>query len=146
MGTSGVTAIARERTFSYASLNEHLLNQSLTKSIQRKDWDAVRRIVIGWSLNLTAFFGMLLVFCLYACQIHVSTAGSDIATHELLLSWAWSIFQRFIVNEPALILAGKGLPILFSSAFCANVCGETVVNLLGLFMEGLTACLKQLRG
>ena len=133
------------RTYSYASLNEHLLAQSLTRSWVRKDWPAVRRIVFGWSLNLVLFFGMCLLFALYGCEIYLVTSAADVTGRELILSWAWSIFQRFIVNEPALILAGKGLPMLFSSAFCANVCGESIANLLGLIVEGLTAFIKQIR-
>ena len=133
------------RTFSYASLNEHLLVQSLTKSWARKDWKAVARILFGWTTNLLLFFGMCLVFALYACEIYLITSAADVTSRELILSWAFSIFQRFIVNEPALILAGKGLPMLFSSAFCANVCGESIANMLGLLVEGFVACLKEIR-
>ena len=134
----GRSLVKTERIYSYASLNEHFLSQSLTKSIQRKDWPAVRRILLGWGLNVFTFFAMILIFSLYACEIYHFTSNVDVTGQELLLSWAWSIMQRFVVNEPALILAGKGLPILFSSAFCANVCGETVANFLGLLVSALS--------
>ena len=134
-----------ERTYSYASLNEHLIAQSLTRSWARKEWKAVARILFGWSLNITFFFGLCLCFSLYACQIYQQTSTADIAGHELILSWAFSIFQRFVVNEPALILAGKGLPMLFSTAFCANVCGESMANMLGLIVSGVVGCIKQIR-
>ena len=62
-----------------------------------------------------------------------------------MLSWLWSVFQRFIVNEPVLILAGKGVPMLFSTALCANVCGETIANTLGLMVEAVMTCVKQIR-
>lgn len=140
----GKSIVKTERVYSYASLNEHFLSLSLSKSIQRKDWPAVRRILLGWGLNLFTFFSMILLFSLYACEIYHFTSDADVTGQELLLSWAWSIMQRFIVNEPALILAGKGLPILFSSAFCANVCGETVANLLGLLVSALSTLLKNL--
>ena len=107
------------RTYSYASLNEHLLVQSLTRSWARKDWRAVGRILFGWTANVVLFGGMCLLFALYGCEIYLATSAAEVTGRELILSWVWSIFQRFIVNEPALILAGKGLPMLFSSAFCA---------------------------
>ena len=133
------------RTYSYASLNDHLLAQSLTKSWARKDWKSVARILFGWTLNIAAFLGLCLCFSLYGCEIYANSNAAQVTGRELLLSWGWSIFQRFIVNEPALILAGKGLPILFSTAFCANVCGESIANMLGLAVSGVVTCLKQLR-
>ena len=39
----------------------------------------------------------------------VARAGN---TDELLIAWAFSAFQRFVLHEPSLILAAKGLPIL----------------------------------
>ena len=63
----------------------------------------------------------------------------------MLFSWGISIFQRFVVNEPLLILLYKGLPMLFTTAFCANVCGESVVNILGLIVEGIITCIKQIK-
>jgi len=67
-------------------------------------------------------------------------------TDDLLIAWALSAFQRFVLHEPTLILAQRGLPMLFASAFCANCCGETIVNLLSLFFEGLMAVAKEIRG
>ena len=67
-------------------------------------------------------------------------------TDELLISWALSAFQRFVLHEPTLILAAKGLPMLFGSAFCANCCGETIVNALSICFEGVMACLADLKG
>ena len=52
--------------------------------------------------------------------------------------------QRFVLHEPTLILAGKGLPILFASAFCANCCGETIVNLLNTFSTILLEAIKHI--
>jgi len=72
-----------------------------------------------------------------------SEAGN---TDELILSWALSAFQRFVMHEPTLILAAKGLPILFGSAFCMNCCGETIVNLLSLFFEVVVACIAEIKG
>ena len=75
-------------------------------------------------------------------------AGASVAgnTDELILSWAMSAAQRFILHEPTLILAGKGLPILFASAFCANCCGETIVNSLSLMFKIVLASIKEIKG
>jgi len=67
-------------------------------------------------------------------------------TDELLIAWVLSAFQRFVLHEPTLILAQKGLPMLFASAFCANCCGETIVNSLSLFFEAVMAVVKEIRG
>ena len=50
-----------------------------------------------------------------------------------------------VLHEPMLILAQKALPMLFASAFCANVCGETLVNLLTVFFESVLACVKHIK-
>ena len=31
--------------------------------------------------------------------------------------------------------------MLFTTALCANVCGETIVNILGLVVASITACI-----
>lgn len=131
--------------FADASLNEHLLAHSLTRSWQRKEWRSVGRILLGWTLNVILFFGLVLTFSLYSCEIYSITSAADVTGRELVLSWAWSIFQRFLVNEPALILAAKGAPMLFTTAFCANVCGESIANVLALMVSGIVTCLKQIR-
>ena len=133
------------RQYSYASLNEHLFAQSLTKSWERNDWRAVARILFGWSLNILLFFAMVLLFILYGCEIYHLTTAATITGQELVLSWAWSVFQRFIVNEPVLILVGKGAPMLFTTALCANVCGESIANLLGLIVAGIVTCIKEIK-
>ena len=62
-----------------------------------------------------------------------------------MLSWGFSLFQRFVVNEPILILVSKGVPMLFTTAFCANVCGETVVNLLTLAVSAIATCVRNIK-
>jgi len=59
---------------------------------------------------------------------------------------SFHVHQRFVLHEPTLILAGKGLPILFASAFCANCCGETIVNTITLFFDIILACVKEIKG
>ena len=141
------------RVYSYKSLNEGLLKASLTHSIERKDWSAVRKILFGWSANLTIFILLLFVFNLYGCQlfepretshttiVYETEGDQDFvgdnrsreggttealagSMDEFILSWCISLSQRFLFHEPTVILATKGLPILIGSGFCASLCGE----------------------
>ena len=66
------------------------------------------------------------------------------STTDFLYAWTFSALQRFVLHEPTLILAAKGLPILFASAFCTNCVGETIVNLLTLTFETLLTCITEL--
>lgn len=66
------------------------------------------------------------------------------STNDFLYAWFFSALQRFVLHEPTLILAAKGLPILFASAFCANCVGETIVNLLTVTFETLLTCIREL--
>ena len=53
------------REYSHASLNEHMLTKSLTRSLEERNWRRVAFIAAGWALNLVCFLGLLLVFVLY---------------------------------------------------------------------------------
>tara|TARA_B110000046_G_C12707173_1_gene279045 strand:+ start:230 stop:376 length:147 start_codon:yes stop_codon:yes gene_type:complete len=44
-----------------------------------------------------------------------------------------------------LILLSKGVPMLFTTELCANICGETAVNLLDLAVQGVAACIKEIK-
>ena len=48
----------------------------------------------------------------YGCQIYMLTAAVDLTGKELALSWAWSVMQRFVINEPILICAARYMPML----------------------------------
>jgi len=37
------------------------------------------------------------------------------------------------------------MPMLFTNAACANVCGESVANMIEVLVTGIAQCLKQLR-
>jgi len=130
--------------FSYASLNEHMLRLSLRRTLRMRDRAATARILFGWGCNWLLFFGMLTLFTLYGCEFR-SLFGASGHAEALMLSWAWSVGQRFIVNEPALIGLAKGLPMLFSSAFCANVCNETCANSVALMTDLIISFCKALR-
>ena len=126
----------KDRKFSYASLDDWMLTQSLTRSVSLRHWADVRRILFGWVASLVVWFGLLITFIFYACELFVGGG----MWQQLIFAWIFCVFQRFVVNEPVLILAAKGLPILFASEFFANFCGETIVNLLDLSIQGITAC------
>ena len=53
--------------------------------------------------------------------------------------------MRFLINEPALILLGKGLPMIFASTLCATCCGETAVMCLSVTVEAIVTCIKSLK-
>ena len=78
------------------------------------------------------------------CEFY-SVESEPTAGKALLLSWTWSVVQRFMINEPALIFVGKGFPMLVASEACANLCGETVANVVGVLFEVLLAIAKELK-
>merc|ERR1711939_171845 len=107
----GGMQVARDIELSYTSLNEHLLHVSLRHAFRRRDYACVAAIVGMWALSWAFFAGLLFTFSLYACEFHVQRR--DVRNQqEFLLSWGWSIFQRFLLNEPAGILLGRGVPKL----------------------------------
>ena len=63
----------------------------------------------------------------------------------LILAWLISCIQRFVLFEPTLILANKGLPMLFSSVFCATCCGEAIVESLSLLLTILAEAIKSIK-
>jgi len=126
----------KDRKFSYASLDDWMLVQSLTRSVHLRHWADVRRILFGWVASLVVWFGLLITFIFYACELFVGGG----MWQQLIFAWIFCVFQRFVVNEPVLILAAKGFPILFASEFFANFCGETIVNLLDLSVQAITSC------
>ena len=94
------------------------------------------------SISLT--IALLATFSLYGCEIYATYNGSATGD-ELLLSWLWSMGQRFLLHEPFLILAAKGLPMLFASEFCSNICSESLIAFLSVLAEAAVAFCKSLR-
>ena len=151
---SSPSAAQQERS----SDNEGVLQASLTHSWQRRNWRNVRRILFGWIANVILFFGMLLVFFLYGCELfEPSQYGDDNSTvpgnpDELLIAWSLSAVQRLLLHEPMLILAVNGLPMLLGSALCANEeetrrrCGKAVVNVFEAIFAVLAGGIKQSSG
>ena len=71
----------------------------------------------------------------------IKQAGNPV---ELIISWLLSCFQRFVLLEPSLILANKGLPMLFASAFCANCCGNSIIESVSLLFVIITEFVKSM--
>ena len=128
---SGLDTSRGSCRLSYASLHEHMLRHSLRRTLRMRDYRAMGGILCGWACNWLAFCALLSLFVLYGCEFSSAlskAAAPSVAAasvgEALMLSWAWSVAQRFLINEPILIGLAKGLPILFSSALCANCCTE----------------------
>jgi hypothetical protein len=136
-----------ERQFSYVSLDEYMSRSSLRISLRKGEWRAVIPLSIGWTLNWLIMLGLMAVFSAYGCEFYASLAGVEASgtRDALLLAWAWSVFQRFLINEPALILAQKGIPMCFASAMCEHLCSESCVAVLGLIIEGIATISRSLR-
>lgn len=128
--------------FSYASLNEHLLRHSLRHARKEGDWQRAIVLLFGWALQLLAFGMMLFTFSLYGCMF--ASVGDATTDQALVLSWGWSIFQRFLINEPGMIMLARYLPILLASEGCANVCGEGFAAGVGIVFEAVSTACKAL--
>ncbi len=139
------------RSYSYESLDEGLLKASLTQSWSRGDMDAVKHILIGWTVSYFFFVVLCYFFAAYGCLLFEQPPTRPLGrppagnTDELIIAWSLSAFQRFVLHEPTLILAGKGLPVLFASEFCANCCGESIINFLGLAFTIIMEAFKALK-
>merc|ERR1711998_211720 len=98
-GGKGTAQVA----YSYASLNEHLLRLSLRHALRRRDYRCASSIIATWTLSWTVFVALMLPFSLYGCEFYSKSVGGN-SRQALLFSWAWSIGQRFLLNEPVTIL------------------------------------------
>ena len=82
---------------------------------------------------------LLLIFTVYGCEF------SQLSEAGFLSSWLWSLGQRFLVNEPFIILFGFLLPLLFATEFCANLCTESCNNVLTVVVTVVIKSLKSVR-
>ena len=71
---------------------------------------------------------------LYGCEFVAHTHASIIEA-ELLWSWLWSMFQRWALTEPLLILTVRVMPLLLKSKACLACCNENVVKCVELVVE-----------
>jgi len=57
---------------------------------------------------------------------------ADVMSNYLLSSWAFSIFQRFVINEPIMICVAFFVPICFANECVANICGESINEVINI--------------
>ena len=157
-----LAANSAARSFSYESLNDGLLKASLSYTWKNKDWPGVRHILLGWGLSIGMFGLFLLMTLFFGCSLFEPQDPAknpylpplkegEVSTHvpgdtvELIRAWLFSCGLRFFLNEPMIILASKGLPMLFASAFCANLCGEVIVESLNLLVTIMIEVIKSIK-
>ena len=157
-----LAANSAARSFSYESLNDGLLKASLSYTWKNKDWPGVRHILLGWGLSIGMFGIFLLMTLFFGCSLFEPQDPAknpylppleegEVSTHvpgdtvELIRAWLFSCGLRFFLNEPMIILASKGLPMLFASAFCANLCGEVIVESLNLLVTIMIEVIKSIK-
>ena len=90
------------------------------------------------------FTALLLVFAVYGC-VFDEASSVDNSDELLMYSWAWSIMQRFVVNEPFIIILGVLIPMLFATEFCANMCTESCNSALGIAFAVCMTVVKRLK-
>ena len=85
---------------------------------QQQLWPRIR-LPLGWVLNWVLLFGLLFTWLLYVCEFS-AMPHPDFIQRELMWTWSFSVVQRFVVNEPLIIVMSKlGPQILKSSLFYA---------------------------
>lgn len=130
------------RHFSYASLNEYLLRRSVAQSWKLGDRKRAVELVFAWTLQLLLFVSLLVVFNTYGC-VFASMASSEV-DKAIFLSWGFSIFQRFVINEPGMIFVTRAMPTLLASDACSNVCNESLANTVGMVFDMVVKVLRVL--
>jgi Ca2+-binding EF-hand superfamily protein len=157
-----LAANSAARVYSYESLNDGLLKASLSYTLKNKDWPGVRHILLGWGLSIGIFGIFLLMTLFFGCSLFEPQDPAknpylppleegEVSTHvpgdtvELIRTWLFSCGLQFFLNEPMIILASKGLPMLFASAFCANLCGEVIVESLNLLVTIMIEVIKSIK-
>ena len=116
---------------------------SLSRALKRKEWRHAGRLALGWAINHFFFTALLLVFLVYGCVFEELSARDN--SELLMYSWMWSIMQRFVINEPLIILISVLLPMLFATECCANLCTESCNNALGIGFAVCITFLKRLK-
>ena len=86
---------------------------------------------------------MLTVYVVYGCTFE--SLSSEDSSEAFMISWLWSVVQRFLAMEPIIILVGALLPMLFASQFCANMCSESFNTALGVAFAVCITLSKRLR-
>jgi len=129
--------------YSYASLNEHLLVRSLTRSVQRRDWHVALHILAGWLCNVSIFAALQLLFVSYGCSFQ--RLSHETESRQLAIAWALSAGQRFLLHEPALIVLGQLVPALFAHSCMAALFGESCIAAMSYLVDAILAAVKAIR-
>ena len=58
------------------------------------------RVLIGWVFNYLGFAFLLTVYVVYGCTFE-SLSSAD-SSEAFMISWLWSVVQRFLAMEPIL--------------------------------------------
>ena len=132
------------RRYDYTSLDTYMVQMSFRRSFRKREWRHVLPVACGWLANWALMIGLMSIVSAYGCEFYASLAEGK-HSEAFLLSWGWSIIQRFVVNEPMLILAQKGVPMLFASVACEHFLSESMVACLGLIVESFVVLLRSLR-
>lgn len=143
-GGGAVRGRSRGRRYSYASLETYMVQASLRRSLASHSWRHALPLAIGWLTNWLLLISLMAIVSAYGCEFYGALAEGR-RGEAFLLAWGWSVGQRFLVNEPALILVQKGLPMLFASVACEHVFSESCVAVLGLIVEGIATLMRSLR-
>ena len=84
--------------------------------------------------------GLLLLFVTYLCEFSAQPRPLVIQ-RELLWTWAFSITQRFLVNEPLIIIASKlGPKLLRSKVWYACFSERCVEGTSAFVFSVINAC------
>ena len=76
----------------------------------------VARIAGGWAINHLVWTFLLLIFLIYGCHYQRVAAAAN-ASDALMLAWAVSFAQRFVINEPVLITLAVVAPLV-AAKYC----------------------------
>ena len=140
--------------------------QRQARSSRQRNWRYVGWIAVGWGANYLMFGFQIVIFVVYGCRFQAifavtgEAASGEVASGEpgsgeagsgagvdpdeaLFVSWAWSVVQRFLVQEPFIILFGFALPMLFATECCANLCTESCNNAIGVCVSVVAKSMKR---
>jgi len=84
--------------------DQMLREQNIARAIWRRDFGATCRIALGWVLNWAMLVGLIYTVIARSCTLSAwQSAGPQLET-ELVVTWVYSTFQRFLFVEPAIIV------------------------------------------
>ena len=103
------------------------------------------KLLFGWGFNWTVFWCLTMLFISYGCSFSGEGTTKD-EQEALLQGWLIAVALRFALFEPAMILMGVFMPMLFASEVMGNLCGETVMNFMEHTSHIIIAFISSLKG